>query len=226
MILRVWALYNRSRLIIGTLLTLYGTNVVSFLVYYVVFSARFRNHTLVGTAQVLEFSFCVSDVISTPIWAQALDSVQIVLGALMCLLVAVQFIKEALQMHSVTKRFQLNRYMKLLVREGVIYFIVILVFALFNVMANAGINTANGWLTILTSALQQIPPFTLVPRFILSLRELYARDLRGRRGDIDTAFGLRSGSVYGAALGVITFADAGQSEAREGGEEIEMEERQ
>ena len=98
-----------------------------------------------------------------------------------------------------------------------------LAFSLFNVMANAGINTADGWLTILTSALQQIPPFTLVPRFILSLRELYARDLPGRRGGgIDTAFGLRSGSVYGAAEGVILFADARQSEAQEESEKIEM----
>lgn len=45
MILRVWALYNRSKLILSTLLVLYGANVVSFLVYYAVFSARFREHT-------------------------------------------------------------------------------------------------------------------------------------------------------------------------------------
>lgn len=77
-----------------------------------------------GTAEVLEFSFCVSKAISAPIWAQALDYVQIVLGALMCLLVAMRFFKEALQMYNATRQFHVNRYMKLLVREGVIYFIV------------------------------------------------------------------------------------------------------
>ena len=58
------------------------------------------------------------------IWPLLVDSALIPLGALMCLLVVIQFIREALQMHKVTKRFCLNRYMNLLVREGMIYYLV------------------------------------------------------------------------------------------------------
>lgn len=70
------------------------------------------------------------------------------------------------------------------------------------------------------------PPYSLVPRFILSLRALYARDLQGRCGsDIDTAFGMSLGSVHGAATSAIVFADDGQNEGSEQGEEIQMVER-
>ena len=56
------------------------------------------------------------------IWVEIMYSVQITLGALMCLLLAIQFIRESLQMYGATKRFRLNRYMNLLAREGVVYF--------------------------------------------------------------------------------------------------------
>ena len=43
MILRVWALYNRSRLILYVLLTFYTIEVVSNFISYVIVSARFRH---------------------------------------------------------------------------------------------------------------------------------------------------------------------------------------
>ena len=75
--------------------------------------------------------------------------------------------------------------------------------------------------------MEMIPPYTLVPRFTLSLRKLYARDLRGRRGsNIDTAFGLTSASDHGAAVSPIMFVDDGQNEGLGQGEEIQMEDRE
>ena len=65
--------------------------------------------------------------------------------------------------------------------------------------------------------------YTLTPRFIMSIRELYARDVHGRQGGgIDTGFGLSS--VGRSAGGVaIVFADVEQSEGSEDAEEIRME---
>ena len=73
--------------------------------------------------------------------------------------------------------------------------------------------------------MQIIPPTTLVPRFILNLREIYARDLEGRRGsDIDVkAFGLGSGFERGAIRRTIEFAEHRQNESEEPGDEMEME---
>ena len=66
--------------------------------------------------------------------------------------------------------------------------------------------------------------YTLTPRFIMSIRELYARDVHGRQGGgIDTGFGLSS--VGRSAGGVaIVFVDV-ESEGSEDAEEIRMEAR-
>ena len=68
---------------------------------------------------------------------------------------------------------------------------------------------------------------TLTPRFILDMRELYARSIRlgGEGGSgIDSGFGLSTSSGRGASRSAIVFADAGEDEGLEHGEEIPMEE--
>ena len=91
-----------------------------------------QNYTVEYMGQVLDLSFCTmqSSSIGSSTYnflvvnTLLMDSVEITLGALMCLLVVIRFIKESLQMYNETKRFQLNRYINLLVREGTIYFLV------------------------------------------------------------------------------------------------------
>ena len=65
--------------------------------------------------------------------------------------------------------------------------------------------------------------FTLTPRFILSIRALYARDLRGRTEsrDMDNEFGLTSVSGHGVGGTAMVFADVGQNE--EGLEGLEQD---
>ena len=100
-----------------------------------------------------------------------------------------------------------------------------LMYSIVNVIFYAASLSIDGWWILLMLA-QAIPIFTLVPRFILNLRELYARDLQGRRGsDIDTAFGLSSTPGHGPVASAIMFAEGGQNEGEEQGEEIQMEER-
>ena len=72
---------------------------------------------------VLDSSFCVVQY-GSPVWPEAMAAVQITLGALMCLLVAIQFVGQSLQMYQVAMRFELSRYMNLLTREGMFYFLV------------------------------------------------------------------------------------------------------
>lgn len=68
-----------------------------------------------------------------------------------------------------------------------------------------------------------MPVFTLTPRFILSLRALYACDVRNRCGSgIDTGFGL-SESLFNAGMGLTAIAFAEQDEEAQGGEEKQME---
>ena len=46
------------------------------------------------------------------------------LGASMCLLVAIQFIRKTLHMYRATRLLRLGHYTNLLTREGIIYFLV------------------------------------------------------------------------------------------------------
>ena len=99
----------------------------------------------------------------------------------------------------------------------------VLLFGLFSLLVCTGIQTADGWLTLVAAGLIQIPPVTLIPRFILSLRELYAHEIRV--GNTDTAFGFGSGFGHGTVRSAIRFADVGEDENEDEGDEIEMEER-
>ena len=60
-----------------------------------------------------------------------------------------------------------------------------------------------------------------MPRFIISVRELYDRDLRGLQQGIDTGFGVSSQPISSgnAALSAIQFADLapGQEESQAAG---------
>lgn len=78
-------------------------------------------HIAVAT-QVLDFSYCVPQS-GAIVWFEIADVLQMTLGLSMCLLVAIRFIEESLRMYNATRQFQLNRYISLLVREGMIYFI-------------------------------------------------------------------------------------------------------
>ena len=73
------------------------------------------------------------------------------------------------------------------------------------------------------AVLEYVPLFTLTPRFIISIRELYARDVQDRRGGgINTGFGLSlsSRSIGGTE---IVFADVEQNEGLGDVEEVSME---
>ena len=72
-------------------------------------------------AQVLDFTFCVAQF-GSPGWGVTIDIVQVTLGALMCLLVTIQFVRQTLQMYKATKQLQPSQYLSLFMREGMFYF--------------------------------------------------------------------------------------------------------
>ncbi|KAG8219165.1 hypothetical protein J3R82DRAFT_4934 [Butyriboletus roseoflavus] len=132
-------------------------------------------------------------------------------AAAMCILAIAQFVRQLLQMYRVTKGWQLNRYMNLLVQQGILYFLGIFLYN-FVVLFNYSGGVWQGYMLYI---LAYVPMYTLTPRFILSIRELYARDVQGRRGEgIDTGFGLLS-SGRGAVGTAMVFADVEPNERLE-----------
>ncbi|KAF8553927.1 hypothetical protein OG21DRAFT_1509575 [Imleria badia] len=106
--------------------------------------------------------------------------------------------------------------MSLIVQQGILYFFAVFLFALIDLLAASGKLPAGGWQLYLLGILEWVPVYTLTPRFIMSIRELYARDVRGRRGEgIDTGFGFSS-SGRGAGGTAIVFADVERNEGGRG----------
>ena len=72
--------------------------------------------------QLLDISVCNS-VLKTLTWNILLTIVQFILSTVMCILVMFKFVRDLLHMHQATGKWELNRYMTLLVSEGLLYFL-------------------------------------------------------------------------------------------------------
>ncbi|KAF8557368.1 hypothetical protein OG21DRAFT_308140 [Imleria badia] len=218
MILRVYAIYNRSRIILGVLLLIYTTQVAILIVASSIYSSP--NNGIVSVEQELDTGTtnCMF-MLSTQTWYNASMIVKFILGTVMCSLVMAQFVRDSLQMYQATRKWQLNRYMTLLVREGLVYFLVTLLYNIINMLYILGGMSYSywpQWLSYLFSAATNVPLYTLAPRFVMNIRELYVLDMQGRCDrDIDTGFGLSSGAGHGVGgsttIGTIAFVEGGGS---------------
>ena len=78
---------------------------------------------LVTIAQVLDYSVCEFQNIVPFSIIVLQTAAEVILGTLMCLLAVIRFIRESLQMYRVTKQFEISRYLSLLTRDGILYFL-------------------------------------------------------------------------------------------------------
>ena len=78
---------------------------------------------LVIIAQVLNYSICEFQIVVLFSVILLQTAAQVILGTLMCLLAVIQSIRESLQMYRVTERFEISRYLSLLTRDGILYFL-------------------------------------------------------------------------------------------------------
>ena len=79
------------------------------------------------------------------------------------------------------------------------------------------------WLVVL-GLLSVVTLYPVIPRFVLSVRELYERDSRGRWQGIDTGFGVssRTFAERDPVVSDIAFADVRRGRDLEGDEEIQL----
>ncbi|KAF8122286.1 hypothetical protein EV363DRAFT_1106998, partial [Boletus edulis] len=124
MILRVYAMWNRSRTILSILLLIYvPQNILT-----VVLNGIYNNpntYLSVTLAQVLDFSFCNVSFINTPSRLYVYRAApRLVLAAVLVILAVSQTLNQSFEMYKATKQWQPNRYMQKLVGDGVLYFIV------------------------------------------------------------------------------------------------------
>ncbi|KAG9312082.1 hypothetical protein JVU11DRAFT_7365 [Chiua virens] len=74
----------------------------------------------------------------------------------------------------------------------------------------------------LLGLMEYVPVFTLMPRFIISIREMYEHDVQGRQGGgIDSGFGVSTQFDRGAARSRVVFASRDENESTESTEAVE-----
>lgn len=140
MILRVWAMYSRSRLILGILLAFWVLEIIpsiitcvmypskfssawlGWLLMHVVLTRRFAVCHTVSVTQVLDLAYC-EVTSSSVIWTRVSAIPELVNGVVMCILVIYQFVKRVLDVYRVTKKLHFNHYMNLLAGQSILYFL-------------------------------------------------------------------------------------------------------
>ncbi|KAN0094449.1 hypothetical protein V8E55_002736 [Tylopilus felleus] len=140
---------------------------------------------------------------------------------MMCLLAIYQFLRQSVQLCKSRRGWKPNQYIELLVHQGIIYFVINFLHAIIT-EGLFSINFSQTVALTLTPALEVLI-FTLNPRFILSIRELYANPFQAQY--IDTGFGIGSslGSSTLTEIGTMShFADVGPGERLDEIEEVPM----
>ncbi|KAH0836814.1 hypothetical protein J3R83DRAFT_8579, partial [Lanmaoa asiatica] len=124
MILRVYAMWNRSKWILWVLLFIH----VSQVIVSSLFAGIYYNpntYISVTVDRFLDFSFCNISWNNVPALLNMYSEIpRFILGALLLLLAVIQTLQQSVEMYKATKQWQPNRYMQLLVRDGIIYFLV------------------------------------------------------------------------------------------------------
>ncbi|KAN0094338.1 hypothetical protein V8E55_002625 [Tylopilus felleus] len=210
MILRVYALWNKFRKILGILMFIYVPQIVISIVWEAVPNANFSDAptltciSSVTIDRVLKSSRCdYSSDFTTPSAAYRAIP-RFILGVALLILAFVPTFKQSVEIYKVTKRWKTTQSMKLLVREGTVYFVVNILFNILNLIQAPIIG-----LTIFLDGLGYSLSCAIMPRFIISIRERYHSDNQNRWQGVDTGFGvlLQPISSGDAAVSVINFAD-------------------
>jgi len=226
MILRVYAMWNRSRIILSILLFFFVLQVIVSVVLPAIYNSS-PVYFVATTVQILNVTICGGSFIpSVPVLLGVYNAIpRFLISAVLLILAVSRTLKQSVDMYKATKQWQLNQYVNLFVRDGIFYFIINTVYnVIVTVTATPAVSTppivANILLVICSALL-----CCCMPRFIISVRELFDHDLRGRWQGIDTGFGAMSREkAYTSST--IAFAGAGQEESRtlqdDGGIQIEM----
>ncbi|KAF8126711.1 hypothetical protein EV363DRAFT_560283 [Boletus edulis] len=215
MILRVYAMWNRSRTILYILLFIYVLQTIVVVILNGIYDNP-NAHVSVTMGQVLNVSFCNVSYINAPATLQVYRvAPRLVLSTALVILAVSQTLKQSFEMYKATMQWQPNRYMRKLVGDGIIYFFVNVLYQIDYLFALVVAPTNN---PALFHTFLYIIFYTLIPRFIIGIRELYDHGIHGGF-HIDNGFGVvfQSNAGPDTTVSAIVFADGNQSPEAEGG---------
>jgi len=204
MILRVYAMWNQSTRILYILLFIYVPQVIVSFIYEGFYSNR--NTYPVTVTQVIDLSVCSGSSFnaSSPLLL-TMTALRFALSVMLLILAVIPTLKDSLVLYKATGKWQLNHYMKVLVKDGIFYF---LVYIIYNI-SEAWLEDDSAFSQLVLALLNYTTLCPLMPRFIVSVRELYDRDLSDRWQGLDTGFGVTSQPAFreNATMSAIEFVD-------------------
>jgi len=228
MVLRVYAMWNRSKTIISILLLAYSVQVILQVVVVAVFSNPYTDATVtVAINQVLNYSVCTEvDTVIGPYFKYVVIYPTL-FDLLLLVLALIPTVKESTSMYKATKRWQPNRYMSLIVKEGVLYVLLSLLNNITNAVADADGDPSPPVWSLVSGLFWIVTTFPVMPRFVLSIRELYTKDTLRCCDGIDSGFGIssRAKNIAGHDTSVsgIVFAGSRSGSDEESDEEMQLE---
>ncbi|KAF9232814.1 hypothetical protein BU15DRAFT_67131 [Melanogaster broomeanus] len=107
MILRVYAMYNRSRMVLNILFVTYIPTIV--LLVYGTVEQNPKTNLSVTDPEVLDVSFCAVDYIDASSLVTYIFIPRFILGGFLCILALAQFVRQSLEMHRAIQRWRSNR---------------------------------------------------------------------------------------------------------------------
>ena len=147
MILRVYAMWNRSNSILCLLLFIYVVQTITTVIFIGTYNTPdthfsgmsravnwmqqynldkwpYSTFSSVTTVRVLDFSFCSASYVNVPLMLSMYPATpRFVLGAALMVFAVLQTTRQSVEMYKATKQWQPNRYMQRLVRDGIFYFL-------------------------------------------------------------------------------------------------------
>ncbi|OAX33167.1 hypothetical protein K503DRAFT_548964 [Rhizopogon vinicolor AM-OR11-026] len=166
MILRIYAMYGQSRLILGILLVLF----VSIMALMLVIGIRYYGpHSGLTITQynLLNTEFCLETLGPSPMFYIYASIPSAIFDALLVALATTRLVKHTIEMNEATGKTRLNQCMKIIVRDSVIYFVLNLAYKILNVIPLENISAVCKSLAELFCAIE---PYVLAPRFVINFR--------------------------------------------------------
>ncbi|KAF9233817.1 hypothetical protein BU15DRAFT_79740 [Melanogaster broomeanus] len=186
-ILRIYAMYNRSRIVLFILLLAYIPTMIILLVLTGIVNNP-QIHVSVINVEAINMELCVASYdVGTELFTY-MRAFSTAINGVLCSFAVVLFIRHSLEMHKVLRKWQSNRYMKLLVQEGILYFVVILLHHVLTWVMGS-LTLFSGIAQLVLAGPVAIAPYILAPRFILGVRDFHSRILGEH---VDSGFGLHS----------------------------------
>ncbi|KAH7920549.1 hypothetical protein BV22DRAFT_793383 [Leucogyrophana mollusca] len=210
MVLRVFAMYNQSKVILGVLLLFFVPTVVATIVIIVKLLNISSAKSYVIAFNLLGTNYCAE--VSPSTRADSLLFIYLTIprvcfDVLLVVLAVGRLVKDAVDNRMLGK-WQPNVYLRMLARDSIMYFLLNLAFTILELIQP--LTTFPTWYQYVGVSISNTVPFMLAPHLIISFRHHTSAD------EIHSGFGSHMETSLGAGELELRFARPGSRNSMDG----------